>query len=210
MEEHKNITTYKSGLKDRILKVAIEAFKTHGIKAVKMDQIAQMLGISKRTLYEIYDNKEELLRHAMQKAHEKREKEIAEALSGCDNVMDIVMCFYRYRVEELRTVNPLFYADMDRYPKVLEYLDRINRRNRQSVMGFVQRGIDEGYFRRDIDYQLMLDMTDVLNRHFRDNQYYRKYPVEHIFHNMLFMTFRGFCTLNGIRILDDFLSAEGK
>ena len=54
-------TEYREQLKDRILKTAMQEFLTNGIKQVKMDDIARKLGISKRTLYEIYGNKEELL-----------------------------------------------------------------------------------------------------------------------------------------------------
>lgn len=50
-------TEYRTELRKRILKTAIQEFRSKGIKAVKMDDIASMLSVSKRTLYEIYDNK---------------------------------------------------------------------------------------------------------------------------------------------------------
>jgi len=50
-------SAYRKELRARLLDTAMKAFSTYGIKAVKMDYIAQTLGISKRTLYEIYDNK---------------------------------------------------------------------------------------------------------------------------------------------------------
>lgn len=57
-----NVTTeYREQLKGRILQSAMHEFRTNGIKQVKMDDIARKLGISKRTLYEIYGNKEDLL-----------------------------------------------------------------------------------------------------------------------------------------------------
>lgn len=51
-------TLYRKGLKEKILQTSMQMFKVHGIKAVKMDDIATRLSISKRTLYEIYANKE--------------------------------------------------------------------------------------------------------------------------------------------------------
>ena len=54
-------TQYRKELRERIPDVAITFFQQKGIKAVKMDDIATILQISKRTLYEIYDNKEDLL-----------------------------------------------------------------------------------------------------------------------------------------------------
>ena len=61
MQDFKNISTYKEALKDKILTTAMTAFARNGIRAVKMDDIANALSISKRTLYEVYRNKEDLL-----------------------------------------------------------------------------------------------------------------------------------------------------
>ena len=61
MQDFKNISTYKEGLKEKILSTAMAAFYKNGIRAVKMNDIANALSISKRTLYELYKNKEDLL-----------------------------------------------------------------------------------------------------------------------------------------------------
>ena len=63
MAKYKNITPtiYRQELKGKILVTAMSLFKREGIKRVKMDDIAQALSISKRTLYETYENKEQLL-----------------------------------------------------------------------------------------------------------------------------------------------------
>jgi AcrR family transcriptional regulator len=63
-------TLYRKGLKEKILQTSMQMFKVHGIKAVKMDDIATRLSISKRTLYEIYANKEDLLLEGI-RLHEK-------------------------------------------------------------------------------------------------------------------------------------------
>ena len=50
----------KSEVRKRILDKASEAFKVHGIKSVHMDDLAVSLGISKRTIYELFHDKEHL------------------------------------------------------------------------------------------------------------------------------------------------------
>ena len=52
-----SLSTYRQELKVRILQTAMREFKQKGIRDVRMDDIAGILGISKRTLYEIYENK---------------------------------------------------------------------------------------------------------------------------------------------------------
>ena len=61
MQKQNTHSTYRKELKSRILHTSMHEFKQKGIRSVRMDDIANSLGISKRTLYEIYANKEELL-----------------------------------------------------------------------------------------------------------------------------------------------------
>ena len=63
-------TEYRQTLRYKILDVAMAAFHENGIVAVSMDSIARKLAISKRTLYELYANKEELLLEGMQRYDE--------------------------------------------------------------------------------------------------------------------------------------------
>ena len=53
MQENKNLSTYRLGLKGKILDTAMKMFAKNGIKAVRMDDIAHALNISKRTMYEL-------------------------------------------------------------------------------------------------------------------------------------------------------------
>ena len=74
MSEIKNISTYRENLKDRILSTAMADFAARGIRAVKMDDIANALSISKRTLYEVYENKEDLLFEGIKKYNSGRKR----------------------------------------------------------------------------------------------------------------------------------------
>ena len=57
-----NITNdYRRELKSKIIEYAMNEFRQRGIKAVKMDEISRGLHVSKRTVYEIFGDKEELL-----------------------------------------------------------------------------------------------------------------------------------------------------
>ncbi|HEY9550780.1 MAG TPA: helix-turn-helix domain-containing protein, partial [Prevotella sp.] len=67
-------TVYRQELKGKILEAAMLEFAKKGIRAVKMDDIATILSISKRTLYEIYSNKEDLLLEGIRMKHEERER----------------------------------------------------------------------------------------------------------------------------------------
>ena len=67
MSENTKRSTSRVELKERIIERAMQAFKTHGIKCITMDDIAASMGISKRTLYEVFANKEMLLEDCIRK-----------------------------------------------------------------------------------------------------------------------------------------------
>lgn len=61
MGEHTKHSASRSELRERIIQTVVKAFSTHGIKSITMDDIAASLGISKRTLYEVFSDKKSLL-----------------------------------------------------------------------------------------------------------------------------------------------------
>ncbi len=206
MQGNKNISPYKLQLKDRILDTAMQAFAAHGLKAVKMDDIAQQLGISKRTLYEIYTNKEDLLFEGVKKYRSVREKELTRLLEANSNVMDVILHAYRMKVEEFQKTSPQFYEDLVKYPRVLEHLENDRNKNHLLFLKFLHRGIDEGYFRDDVDYELVSMIFNAIGQYVIQNQLYRKYSMEELFKNLIFVSLRGFCTSKGIKTIDQILA----
>lgn len=203
MQEKKTITAYKKGLREVILKTAMKAFTEKGIRAVKMDDIAESLAISKRTMYEIYATKEELLYEGVKLSRESS-KERFRALSQGNDVMEIVLMVYQVRLEEANATNPLFYDDLVKYPRVLRYLNREKKSLRERMMQFFERGIKEGYFRDDVNYELVPLLFDALSRYIREERLYKKYSIKDIFRGMPLVLLRGICTEKGIEKLQKF------
>lgn len=204
MQEIKTISTYKQGLRDIILDSAMKAFAERGIRAVKMDDIAAALSISKRTLYEIYETKEQLLYEVVREYHERMTERMDKISTESDNVMEIMLKVYRLKVEEFRVTTPAFYSDLVKYPRVLRYLNRENQRTRVKSLRFLARGVDEGFFRDDVNYELAGRLFDALGRYVMSQQLYKQYTIEEIFNNLIFVTFRGLCTPKGIKALERF------
>jgi AcrR family transcriptional regulator len=100
MQENKNNTAYKLSLRDKILDTAMIMFTTKGIRAVKMDDIANSLQISKRTLYELYSDMEHLLLEGLKKHINLRSAEMHRMAVEKDNVMDIILEVFLRKVDE--------------------------------------------------------------------------------------------------------------
>ncbi len=205
MQEIKVLSPYRQALRDRILDTAIRLFIQHGVRSVKMDDVARELTISKRTLYEIYDNKEQVLFESIRKYRLRRRQELENTVRESANVMDIILYIYREKIKEFQLVNPLFYSDLGRYPKILESFQQDHQEQQQQFMAFMERGVSEGYFRKDLDYELIGRIFDALGRYMMENELYRSYSMKELFRNMIFVSLRGFCTKKGVDTLDTFL-----
>ena len=123
MEQQDLLSSYRKDLKERILVTSMRAFKERGIRSVRMDDIATALGISKRTIYEIYSNKEELLLDGIMREDKERKRDAQRyAEDETHNVMDIVCYIYNRDMAEMASVNPLFFSELSKYTRVMNYL----------------------------------------------------------------------------------------
>ena len=67
---------------------------------------------------------------------------------------------------------------------------------------FFLRGIKEGYFRKNVNYQLVGQLFEMIGRQVVEKQLYRRYTIDDIFKNLIFITLRGLCTNKGQKVLD--------
>lgn len=201
-----NSTQYHKELKERILNVAMLEFKLKGIKAVKMDDIASLLSISKRTLYEIYNNKEDLLLEGL-RAEENNQTNFMHDFANDKehSVMDILITFYHIKMEGFSHVNPLFFSELHKYKGVISFLEHRHADNDIKAQEFFERGIEEGFFRDDFNYSIISNISNFAMSHIMETQMYKYYDLQFIFKNVVFLFIRGFCTTKGIEIVDRLL-----
>ena len=205
MQETKDISPYKQGLRDKIITSAMMAFAKKGIRQVKMDDVASELGISKRTLYEIFDKKEDLLYDGVKYYLGERRNQMQQKAQNCNNVMEIILLAYKLKVEEVRQTNPLFYSDLVKYPKVARYLGQQNQQMLTNMTKFIERGIEEGYFRKEVKSELVARLFDALGKYVMEQQLYFNYTIEEIFMNLIFVSLRGICTMKGVEAIDKWI-----
>jgi hypothetical protein len=109
-------------------------------------------------------------------------------------------------MEEFQKVNPNFYSDLSRYPEILASFEREHADQHRQFMACIERGISEGYFRDDMNYDLIGRVFDAIGRYMMENELYRSYSMEELFRNMIFVSLRGFCTKKGVDKLDTFFT----
>ena len=197
------INEYRKELKSRIIDYAMGEFYKRGVRAVKMDEISQGLHVSKRTVYEIFGDKEELLLAGLKiKSLEMREKLETYSCNVAHNVVDIIGYFYKLKMEVNSMVGVAFYEEIHRMPRVIEFFKQEHEREFADRVKFLKAGVEEKLFRQDIDYSLTMELLSASMSEIMRNQIYKKYSMQQIFDNFFLVIIRGFCTERGAALLN--------
>lgn len=142
--------------KDKILEAAYEIMIDKGVKSTTMDYIARHLQMSKRTLYEMFENKIDLLTQAMEFHYQKHHKICEEIVQSSPNLMEALVKIFKLHRDNLRRINIRFFQDMDRLHPTLrnDYETRHNKLRRQLNEMF-DLGVKQGVFRNDINFSTL-------------------------------------------------------
>lgn len=192
-------------LHDKILEVTMAMFQEQGIKQVKMDDIARKLSISKRTLYEIFEDKETLLLKCINRQQQMQEDYMRSLDLSQSNVLDVVLRYYQYTIERIPPINPVFFEDMEKYPAVLAVLRKKRAQNFKSVVAYFNKGIEQGIFQPVVDMELFMRLLNLTFDKCMESGVYKAYSVERVFRAVLFTYLRGIATEKGLEILDAFI-----
>ena len=188
-----------------IVREADKRFRKYGIKAVTMDDIAHGIGISKRTLYETYPNKEMVLMGVLTNIMEERDEMLQEVMSKTDNVMDILCEVLRLQIEFSAATNSAFFGDMAKYPNVEKMLADFNISQREKAYNFFMKGVSQGFFRKDIDYKIFSRITTGIMRMLRATNEFNDLTFQQLFVNCHSIIIRGICTKKGIERFERFM-----
>ena len=188
--------------REQVLEFAFNEFVQKGLKAVKMNDIAFALSMSKRTLYEMFGDKEGLLIECFKFNQKKGHQEYEKLRKESKNSLETIIKLYRQRIDEMSNVNPAFLSDIQKYDRVMEHLEKLSKEKNEIALRFSEECVENGLFRKDIDYKLLFLSFDVMNKALLSNEVYQQYGLENIV-NSINMTFlRGLCTQKGLEIID--------
>ncbi|MDR0613974.1 MAG: TetR/AcrR family transcriptional regulator [Dysgonamonadaceae bacterium] len=158
-------------LKERIIENASELFFRNGIRSMTMSDIANGLGISKRTLYEVFRDKEELLEECLNYYHAKADREIEQLTRNSDNVIDTMIRLYARNFFQMLEAGKLLVNDLKKYYSHL--YRKIEKKRNDDVCIFIplfEKGVEQGLIRDDVNFEVMLwllkiQFDAVLNEH---------------------------------------------
>lgn len=133
-----------------------------GLKATTMDIVAQRLRMSKRTLYEIFDSKNDMILHVLEFNEEIMRTKMGELLRESPNVIVALIRIFRFHRDILEKINIDFFRDMDRlYPELREKHQNCNESRQKVSIKIFDMGVEQGVFRPDVNFQIMLKMMEI-------------------------------------------------
>ncbi len=150
----------KEALKERIIRESMKLFLQYGVRSVTMDDIAKHLGISKKTIYQNFKDKEEIIFLATQSHFDEHLRIMEEIERISDNPVEQL---YRLSIalrEQMKKVSIGVLYDLKKYYKDAwaNYQKFKYEIIYQSVLDNLKKGIEEGLFRDDINPEILANL----------------------------------------------------
>lgn len=146
---------------DHILDAVIEQLLRKGIKATTMDSVANSLKMSKRTLYELFGSKDNLVELSLVRFNRKLADNHKKAFDKSDNVMEAMVDCLASTKEWMSIAHANFFRDIEEF-KIKKSDEKIDREARyKDLEKFFIKGAEEGYFRKDLNFQLQCKMLSI-------------------------------------------------
>ena len=110
------------------------------------------------------------------------------------------------KLEHFLQLNPLFLEELCKYKRVLSYFDARDKERDTNFNWLFTRGVEEGFFRKDLNSKIISNMFTVSLKEAIDNELYKEFGMEYLFHDIVFTLIRGICTIKGIEAIDQLLN----
>ena len=195
-------------LRKRVLKYALNEFLQHGIKNVKMDDIAANLQMSKRTLYEMFDDKEHLLIESIRLQHSENRRKIESIALQAENPLEMFAGVFNMKLNETRGVSPKFISELNRYERIRRGFEKEKKDRNSKTLHFIEQCVKQGLFRDDINYALLVRMMDTCLGTMMEQEFYKDFPIDEIYYTLYETILRSICTQKGREILDKKIKKE--
>jgi AcrR family transcriptional regulator len=192
---------------EKIINSALEAFKTNGIKNVTMDDIAKRAGVSKRTVYELFNDKHTLVIASIKHMLIKNNCEIIKIIGQTDNVIEALFKIVEAESLSHQNISPNFMSDIQKYFPIVSASLTNNLENWSKFSAgyhFLEKGIEQGVIRGNLNIQLVDNFLHEMINLVHNSQIFKIMNLEKddILDNIFLPYFRGICTSKGLKLME--------
>lgn len=199
-------------MRTKIIHTATDLFLKLGVRSITMNDIANELGISKKTIYEHFDNKTELIKECTFSFAESITEDINEICALNKNPIEEMFEIKKLVLSKLKRVqfSPQFqlqkyYPQIDKAVRKLQF-EQITL----CTINNLKRGISDGFYRKDINPDLIArfyfnGITGIRNKDIFPQQ---DFPPSYISNEFLEFYLRGIVTSKGLSLLNNFIKEK--
>lgn len=144
-------------MKERIIQSALNLFWRYGIKSVTMDDIAKDLGISKRTIYQHYSDKEAILEMVVRHELSTQKCDMDKLDMYADQPIEQMIQTSEQMRTALANINPVLLYDLKKYyPQAWQLFQSYkNEVVMESIRENLAKGIEQGLYRADLNIEIL-------------------------------------------------------
>jgi len=141
----------------KILEVSTQLFMTYGLKSVSMDDICRKLGISKKTIYQYVDNKQELVSQVIKEFIGIQHEMINSITSRSEDAVEEYLNLSRHFLSTIRQMKPTITYDLQKYyPDSWKIVTEDHFKFLQTVIqNNINGGIEQGLYRENINVDII-------------------------------------------------------
>ncbi len=198
-------------LEQRLVELASELFLKHGIKSVTMDTIAMEAGISKRTLYALFQDKDTLLLRTLEYQKRWNAEEREEIIRKCRNAFELILQEFLRVSQRMRHINCNYLRDLKKYhPQVAVYLERDRETTKQQLVEVIEEGMREGFIRSELNSRILALLLQVQLEIIISSDEIEKnhFSFWEVFETIGFNYVRGIATEKGRLFLEEYMEGN--
>lgn len=193
---------------EKILKIALGLFFKYGIKHITMDDIAKELGMSKKTIYQFYKEKDDLVNQLCAIELQSQELSFDEMNKIAKDPIHEIMLISDKMMNMMQNINPMFFLDLQKfYPTAFQRFQSFKEDCAyKNVLQNIKKGIEQGVYRADLDVEfvsrLRLAQIDMLM--FGNYFTFEKISFAKTHALVLDIFVFGICTIKGHKLFNNY------
>ena len=197
-------------MKERILTEAERLFWKFGVRSVTMEEIAKQLGISKKTIYQHFSDKEQILYQVIQHKTSRNQSEMECMVIDTANPVEEILNVLNMMQKNADQISPNLLMDIKRYYPQAFSLFRQYKEGQimRSILENIQKGILEGLYRAEINpailARLRVEQIELAFNHdlFPSDQYSMHDVQAELIHHFV----RGMLTEKGFEVYNQYVN----
>jgi AcrR family transcriptional regulator len=192
-------------MKPEIINTSLEGFLKKGIRKMTIQKLVEPLGISSKTVYKYFSNKEDVLRACLALHYSGLRSQALIVVESCPNAALALEQVWKQAIHTDFGINRVFYYDLNHYYPALqdEILKKHGGKIEKTLLKLIRDGMTDGYFRKELDPRIIFEAMTIIYRSLTRTDDFRKFrnTAESLASQTILVYLRGICTEKGLKEL---------